>query len=110
MGVEVGAGLGLGLSISVKEVTGCNSVPHVSSHRFLIRSICKQPSVVVVNRICENTAEYELWSTSGSSKRMSDSAHKVPRVGALAQLNSHFDVGKVYSNPLSAGPECIQEL
>ena len=27
------------------------------------------------------------------------------RVGALAQLNSHFDVGKVYSNPLSAGSE-----
>jgi len=36
---------------------------------------------------------------------MPDSAHEVPRVGALAQLNSHFDVGKVYSNPLSAGPE-----
>ena len=35
---------------------------------------------------------------------MPDSAHEVPRVGALAQLNSHFDVGKVYSNPLSAGP------
>ena len=34
---------------------------------------------------------------------MPDSAHEVPRVGALAQLNSHFDVGKVYSNPLSAG-------
>ena len=27
------------------------------------------------------------------------------RVGALAQLNSHFDVGKVYSNPLSADPK-----
>ena len=26
--------LGLGLGISVKEVTGCNSVPHVSSHRL----------------------------------------------------------------------------
>ena len=34
---------------------------------------------------------------------MPDSAHGVPRVGALAQLNSHFDVGKVYSNPLPAG-------
>ena len=59
----------------------------------------------MVNRICEDIAGYELWSTSGSSKRMPDSAHEVPRVGALAQLNSHFDVGKVYSNPLSAGPE-----
>ena len=42
---------------------------------------------------------------------MPDSAHEVPRVGALAQLNSHFDVGKVYSNPLSAGPgygNCMQ--
>ena len=27
-------GLGLGLGISLKEVTGCNSVPHVSSHRL----------------------------------------------------------------------------
>ena len=60
----------------------------------------------MVNRICEDIAGYELWSTSGSSKRMPDSAHEVPRVGALAQLNSHFDVGKVYSNPLSAGPKC----
>ena len=50
-----------------------------------------------MNRICEDIAGYELWSTSGSSKRMPDSAHEVPRVGALAQLNSHFDVGKVYS-------------
>ena len=47
----------------------------------------------MVNRICEDTAGYELWSTSGSSKGMPDSAHGVPRVGALAQLNSHFDVG-----------------
>ena len=51
----------------------------------------------MVNRIREDIAGYELWSTSGSSKRMPDSAHEVPRVGALAQLNSHFDVGKVYS-------------
>ena len=36
---------------------------------------------------------------------MPDSAHGGPRVGALTQLNSHFDVGKVYSNPLSARPE-----
>ena len=59
----------------------------------------------MVNRICEDIAGYELWSISGSSKRMPDSAREVPCVGALAQLNSHFDVGKVYSNPLSAGPE-----
>ena len=58
----------------------------------------------MVNRICEDTDGYELWSTSGSS-RMPDAAHGIPLVGALAQLNSHFDVGKVYSNPLSAGPE-----
>ena len=30
----LGLGLGLGLGINVKEVTGCNSVPHVSSHRL----------------------------------------------------------------------------
>ena len=40
---------------------------------------------------------------------MPDSAHEVPRVGALAQLNSHFDVGKVYSNPLSAGPKYVMQ-
>ena len=32
--VGLGLGFGLGLGISVKEVTGCNSVPHVSSHRL----------------------------------------------------------------------------
>ena len=41
---------------------------------------------------------------------MPDSGHGVPRVGALAQLNSHFDVGKVYSNPLSAGPEMYSAI
>ena len=59
----------------------------------------------MVNRICEDTSGYELWSTSGSLKRMPDSAHEVPRVDDLAQLNSDFDAGKVYSNPLSAGPK-----
>ena len=41
----------------------------------------------------------------GFIKRMPDSAHEVPHVGALAQLNRQFDVGKVYSNPLSVGPK-----
>ena len=41
----------------------------------------------------------------GFIKKDARFGHEVPRVGALAQLNSHFDFGKVYSNPLSAGPQ-----
>ena len=32
----------------------------------------------MVNRICDDTAGYELWSKSGSSKRKPESAHGVP--------------------------------
>ena len=62
----------------------------------------------MVNRICEDTAGYELWSTSGSSKGMADSAHGVPRVGALAQLNSHFDVGMPVGLPCRPVPNVFR--
>ena len=57
-----------------------------------------------MNRICDDTAGYELWSTSGSSKRMPNSAHEVPRVGALAQLNSLFGVEKCTAIPCRPVP------